>query len=274
MKIVNCIPAGLLAACLALLSVHALDAQAQRPPIIRGPQTAAATAVDPDSPQGILLDDLNATRQSHGLLAMHLNAELSVAAQRHADLMAAEDTLEHQLPHEAGLAERCAAAGAHFASIAENIATGSALHRIHDGWVHSPPHYENMMTPAFTAVGIGIARRGRTIYAVEDFSMEVAVENTATVEQRVRDMLAVRNINPGINAEFARNACESGERQYSGAGPHPAMVIQFASPDVEKLGPILDEKIHPGRYQSASVGACTDVNGRGFTRYRVTLLLY
>jgi len=252
----------------AVLCCAIVSTSAQRPPIVRG------SSVDPDSPQGILLDDLNASRESHGLLAMHLNANLSIAAQRHADLMAAEDTLDHQLPNEAGLAERCAAAGAHFSSIAENIATGGALHRIHDGWLHSPPHLENMMTPAFTAVGIGIAKRGRTIYAVEDFSMEVAVENTATVEQRVRDMLADRNINPGISAQFARRACESGERQYSGDGPRPALVIQFASPDVEKLGPILDEKIRPGRYQSASVGACADVNVRGFTRYRVTLLLY
>jgi hypothetical protein len=234
----------------------------------------SSVSVDPDSPQGILLSDLNAARTANGLQPVHLDSSLSVAAQRHADLMAGEDTLDHQLPGEAGLAERCAAAGAHFSSIAENIAEGGALHSIHASWMHSPAHYENLMTPAFNAVGIGVAKRGRQIYAVEDFSVEVAAQTATTVEQRVRDMLAIRNINPGVNADYARGACQSGERHYSGAGPRPGMIVQFASPEIEKLGPILDQKIRPGRYQSASVGACADENGRGFTRYNVTLLLY
>jgi hypothetical protein len=50
--------------------------------------------------------------------------------------------------------------------------------------------------------------------------------------------------------------------------------MQFTSPDLSRLGPILDQKIKPGLYQTASVGACSDTDSRGFTRFKLALLLY
>jgi hypothetical protein len=235
--------------------------------------SAHAQITNQESAQ-ILLENLNAERTGHGLRPLAVDPALAVAAQRHADLMLQEDMLEHELPGEQGLAQRCQAAGAQFSSIAENIAEGGSLKLIHQSWIESQAHHDNILGPAFTSVGIGVARQGRRIYAVEDFSVAVSVQSPDEVEQRVRDMLAIRGIQPSEDPARARSLCASGGREYHGPGPQPGLVIQFASPDVQKLGPVLDQKIPADVYKTASVGACADSDARGFTRFKLALLLY
>jgi hypothetical protein len=247
-----------MAASLCVLTVSAIAAQSQS---------------NPDDPPQILLQRLNQSRADAGLEPLAWDEGLAVAAQRHADLMASSGMLEHQLPGEAGLAERCGAAGALFSSIAENIAEGGSLHAIHDSWMKSPAHHDNILSPTFRVVGIGVAKRGGTLYAVEDFSIPVGEETTQSVEQRVSDMLAVRGIKASVNPKIARDACVAGG-EYAGPQPGPAMILRFTSPDIDKLGPILDQRVPAGRFHTASVGACQDTNSRGFTRYKVALLLY
>lgn len=227
-----------------------------------------------DAPTRILFEDLNQARSEAGLAPLGWDANLAVAAQRHAELMASSGALEHQLPGESGLAQRCAAADAHFSSIAENIASGGALHSIHASWMQSHAHHDNILSPDFTVVGIGVARRGGTIYAVEDFAMAVANETAESVERRVRDMLAIRQIAPTGDADAARQVCAAGQGDYQGPPPTPGMIIRFTSPGLDKLGPILDQRVPGGRFHKASVGACPDTNSQGFTRYKVALLLY
>jgi hypothetical protein len=234
----------------------------------------AAAQNDADSPPQILLQDLNQSRSDNGLEPLAYDEALAVAAQRHAELMARAGVLEHQLPGEPGLAQRCGAAGALFSSIAENIAEGGSLHQIHASWMSSPAHHDNILSPVFAVVGIGIARRGGTIYAVEDFSIPVSDETTESVEQKISDMLAARGIKPTVAPNVARAVCIAGSGEYAGPPPTPGMVIRFASPQLEKLGPILDQKVPPGRFHTASVGACNDTNSQGFMRYKVAVLLY
>jgi hypothetical protein len=239
---------------------------------VAAPHAAAQT--DVDSPPQILLQDLNQSRSDNGLEPLAWDPALAVAAQRHAELMANAGVLEHQLPGEPGLAERCGAAGALFSSIAENIAEGGSLHQIHASWMGSSAHHDNILSHVFAVVGIGVARRGGTIYAVEDFAIPVSDETTQSVEQKIGDMLAMRGIKPTVAATVARAVCVQGSGEYAGPPPTPGMVIRFASPELQKLGPILDQKVPAGRFHTASVGACNDTNSNGFMRYKVAVLLY
>lgn len=236
------------------------------------PAVLAAQSANPDIQN--LFAQLNTSREERGLPALAYDGHLATAAQLHADLMASEGVLDHQLPGEPDLAQRCNSAGAHFAAIAENIAEGgNSMRRLHEGWLHSPGHYANMMSAEYTVVGIGIARGGGRTFAVEDFGLAVVAQSRDSIEARVRDMLAIRNINPSRDSNQARKACAYGNR-YFGGGEQPGMILQFTSSNVDELGPVLDRKLSPGKYRSASVGACNDGDSRGFTRYKVTLLFY
>ena len=219
----------------------------------------------------ILLGDVNADRATRGAPPLRIDPALQVAAQQHADLMARERTMEHQLAGEPPLLSRAHTAGVKFSALAENIAESDSLRRIHEAWRKSEQHNANMMNPAYDIIGIGIARSGHDIYAVEDFAKYVAVKSSVEVEQRVRDMLAIRGMVPSLDTNAARTACAT-EGKYDESGPLPAMVLRFASSDLEKLGPVLDEKLSGQQGRTVAVGSCQDHDS--FTRYKVVVLVY
>src|ERR1700753_2446322 len=87
--------------------------------------------------------------------------------------MAARASISHQYPGEPELAARGKSAGAHFSLIAENVAESSTAVRIHDAWMNSPGHRENLLDPQSNAVGISVLRRNGQLYAVQDFGRTV-----------------------------------------------------------------------------------------------------
>jgi hypothetical protein len=234
---------------------------------------SAQPAYDPDSPQQLLLESANAERAKGGLPPLVVDPALTLAAQRHADLMAEQQSLEHQLPGEASLLQRASVAGAHFTSLGENIASAGTINRLHTAWVNSPPHYANLMSPGYTAIGIGVAHSGNHYFGVEDFSAAVEALSPSAIEDRIRDMLAVRNIQPIPDSSYARKACLMKDGLPQGA-PQPSAVLRFAGVDVASLGPVLDQRLSGQSFTSAAVGVCADPSHGGFARFRVAVLLY
>src|SRR4029077_8259074 len=71
--------------------------------------------------------------------------------------------------------------------------------------------------------------------------------------------------------EDARKPCEMG-RGWS--GNRPSLVIRYESGDLSRLPGDLEQKIQSGHFRAAAVGACDAGSSRGFTRFRVAVLLY
>ncbi len=71
--------------------------------------------------------------------------------------------------------------------------------------------------------------------------------------------------------EDARKTCEMG-RGWS--GNRPSLVIRYESGDLSRLPGDLEQKIQSGHFRAAAVGACDAGSSRGFTRFRVAVLLY
>lgn len=69
----------------------------------------------------------------------------------------------------------------------------------------------------------------------------------------------------------ARKTCEM-ERGW--AGGRPALVVRYETGDLSRLPGDLEQKIQTGRYRAAAVGACEAGSSRGFTRFRVAVLLF
>ena len=88
--------------------------------------------------------------------------------------MVGESELSHQYPGEADLVTRAGQQGAHFRSVAENVALGPTPQAIEQEWMHSAPHRANILDPQMNAIGIGIVKKGGSYYAVEDFADSVA----------------------------------------------------------------------------------------------------
>jgi uncharacterized protein YkwD len=226
-----------------------------------------------DEVEAQLLAATNADRMAQGLAALKWDAALAQAAQAHAQKMAGESELSHQYPGEPDLVTRAGQQGAHFRSIAENVALGPDPQAIEEEWMHSAPHRANILDPRMNVIGIGLVKRGGSYYAVEDFADGVAQLGPQEIEKKVGSLLAQRGIQPSGSSEDARQTCEM--EHGSAGGSAPKFVMRWEGSDLTRLPQVLEQQIQTGKYHTAAVGACD--SGRpeqGFTTYHVAVMLY
>jgi len=127
------------------------------------------TAYDAQSEKE-LLELANHARAQAGANPFRTDEGLIRAAREHAVAMAERRELSHQFPGEPELAKRLAAKSSlYLVEEAENVASAQSAERAHDGLMHSVHHRENLLHPSYNVVGIGVVRRGDTLYVVQDF---------------------------------------------------------------------------------------------------------
>jgi uncharacterized protein YkwD len=107
---------------------------------------------------------LNKERTQRGLPALRQNPLLDAASLEHSRDMVRERYFEHTAKDGRTVADRLRSLGYRHgftASVGENIAYGvgpkSTPASIMSAWMHSPPHRADILRPAFTEIGIGIA---------------------------------------------------------------------------------------------------------------------
>jgi uncharacterized protein YkwD len=124
---------------------------------------------------------VNEARERHGLGALQSGADLNEAAQAHARDMGERIYYAHVSPEGETVADRYAeAGGSRWKLVAENIArclgceappTATRVETLHEGWMNSPPHRENILARGLDRFGFGIvAGRDGRLYAVQTFA--------------------------------------------------------------------------------------------------------
>ena len=225
------------------------------------------------SPEQQVMDLANADRAQQGLPPLKWDPVLAQAAAQHAQLMAQQSALSHQFPGEPDLAARAGAAGAHFRSIAENVAEAPNPQALEQEWMHSPPHRANILNPAMTTIGVGLVQRGGNYFAVQDFAATVAVLGPDQIEQKIAQLLQQRGLQPAGMTQDARQTCEMDHG--AAGGSVPRFIMRWEGTDLGRLPQVLEEKIATGKYHKAAVGACdSGTPGQGFTTYKLAVMLY
>jgi uncharacterized protein YkwD len=140
--------------------VPRLDAEPARTASACGDATALGTRVD--ATRATILCLLNEERAKHGLRPLRENAILEAASQRHSEDMARRHYFEHETPDGRSPGERMRAAGYSVCEcyVGENLYWGAGRNappvEAIEGWMNSPGHRANVLSPEFTEVGIGI----------------------------------------------------------------------------------------------------------------------
>jgi uncharacterized protein YkwD len=116
-----------------------------------------------------LLESANRARREQGLPALKWDDALAGAARKHAELMAQQRTLSHQLSGEPSLPVRVGQVGVRHSWISENVAEGTSASDIHEQFMKSSNHRANILDSDMDTVGIGAVEAGGKWYAVEDF---------------------------------------------------------------------------------------------------------
>jgi hypothetical protein len=220
----------------------------------------------------------NEARAQAGLQPLAWDPALAQAATKHGERMSVEGAIEHIYPGENDLGERASLAGAAFSLIEENIAFGHSPGQIHDEWMHSQGHRENMLSSEVDHVGIAVIAHHGNLYAVEDFSRATSSYTPEKAEAQITSL--IRTVGNGIrfrtDATDARRACETDHGLPEKlSGGNPAFVMRWQTADLTQLPPQLAAQLRSGQYQQAAIGACQARNIQGgFTQYRMAVLLY
>lgn len=147
-----------LAMCIALVLATALAASAQTD--------------DRDAFVGRVIELTNAERENAGLAPLAKNDQLTAAAQGYSDVLASGDCFNHTCGDVPNFADRDAQASYNgWTDIGENIAAGYPTpEAVVAGWMASPGHRANILSPNFSEIGVGVARGGQFgTYWTEEF---------------------------------------------------------------------------------------------------------
>jgi hypothetical protein len=218
----------------------------------------------------------NETRAQQGRGRLQWDEALADAAMKHCMRMAAEGPISHRYGGEPDLSARASEAGAHFSLIEENIALGSYPSRIHQGWLDSPGHRENLLNPEIDRIGVAVVVAQGVLFAVADYAKAVPVLTPPQLESRVAGLLRNKGVVIRRDTTDARAACrlDHGLPTLIGSDS-PQFVMRWQGADTDVLPPRLVETLSSGRYRQAAVGSCPARDAEGsFTVYRFAVLLY
>jgi hypothetical protein len=136
--------------------------------IIAGARAGAQQADEQAARQ--IFDLLNHQRTQRGLPALQWDDRLAQAAVEHTRLMVEHRQLSHQFNHEPALRQRYARYDLRLDSAGENVGLDSSVQGAHEGFMNSPPHRENILSPKYDAGGIGVIHSDDRYYVTEDFA--------------------------------------------------------------------------------------------------------
>jgi uncharacterized protein YkwD len=127
---------------------------------------------------------VNGERTSRGLTPLAWNSKIALASLNHSNDMANRGYYEHDSPEGLDFTYRYSQVGFNclidlgyqYSLGAENLMYMEGYHGVEsvarstvDGWMNSPGHRENMLTPYYQSEGIGVARSGNEIYVTQNF---------------------------------------------------------------------------------------------------------
>jgi hypothetical protein len=233
-----------------------------------------------DTPSNVaeqfLLAAANQDRVARGLKPLRHDPILAQAALAHAREMAAHRGISHRFPGELQLSARGAIAGARFSLITENVAQAPISAMIHDLWMESKGHRENILDPNVDTVGIAVVVRDHEYYAVEDFANNVMPLTVDAQETAVSDLVAKSGMKIAngrvMSEQDARQTC-SMNSGYAGSST-PWYIMRYTAHDVTELPAQLLSRLNSGRYRQAVVSACSEKTAGPFTAYNIAVLLY
>jgi uncharacterized protein YkwD len=236
-------------------------------------QNADGTVVQTAAEQLMAL--ANQARAQEGAPRLRWDPALTAAALKHCRRMAAEGPISHRYTGEADLASRAGQADAHFSVIEENVAVGPSAAVIHDGWMHSPGHRSNLLSPDVDRVGIAVVASRGVLYAVADYSRGVESMGGHEAEARVAALIRSNGVAIMKDASVAREACAMNSGVPRSATPSPGFIMRWQDSQLEHLPSALTSRLSSGQYHRAAVGSCPAQGVQGtFTAYRLAVLLY
>lgn len=112
---------------------------------------------------------INEARQQNGIAPLALNATLVKVAREKAQDLADNGYFGHYSPTYGSPYDHLQANGVAYRWAGENIAEMGSVDAAHEAFMQSSGHRANILSKAYTEVGVGVSRRGSTVYIAQEF---------------------------------------------------------------------------------------------------------
>jgi len=110
---------------------------------------------------------VNSARSAAGLGALAADSRLDSIAQAQAQRMADRDAIYHN----PNLKAEADAAGVNWQWIGENVGVGPDVKSVHDGFMASPGHHENIVYSDYNVIGVGVAiGKDGSVFVAQEFA--------------------------------------------------------------------------------------------------------
>jgi uncharacterized protein YkwD len=121
-----------------------------------------AARADTVSDEVSFVSQINALRAGQGLPALAVDPELTAKARGWAQTMAGAGRIWHSNLSDG--------VSANWGRLGENVGMGATVDGLHAAFVASPHHYENLVDPRFTLIGVGVERNpAGVLFVAENF---------------------------------------------------------------------------------------------------------
>ena len=225
----------------------------------------------------------NQARAQAGVGPLQLDEGLTRAARAHAAEMAERQQLSHQFAGEPALAQRLAANCAlHLDRAGENVGYAGSADQAHESLMHSPPHRENLLNPAYNVAGFGVVRIGLSLYVAQDFGHSLPNysprQASGLVSGRIARMRRDASLPPlqWKDSDAAQDAACSMARTDSlkPAAVRGSYILRYTTEQPEMLPAQAARAIEDRTVHTFSVGTCyARTNSYPNGVYWVTLVL-
>jgi hypothetical protein len=179
-----------------------------------------------------IVEMTNQIRRNQSLPALKLDAMLANAARAYANALARSGKFAHDADGRTP-GQRAESAGYKACDIAENLAmdkntrgfdTGELALQAMAGWMNSPPHRKNILSPSATEIGVGVAallHQGKFISVEllarpQSASYRFEIVNASTVNVSFTLLGKTHELKPGTTLQFT--TCASADLVFSKPG--------------------------------------------------------
>ena len=152
------------------------------------PASATARVVRVTASESSFASMINAARRHYGLKPLRVVSDLTLVARHWSSSMA----VVGDISHNPGLTNQVGA----WRVVGENVGVGGATRQLHLAFMASPGHRANVLSSAYTEIGIGVVRDNGTLYVTEDFRRPVRATSATVAPPRrsIAPLVPLRHI--------------------------------------------------------------------------------
>jgi hypothetical protein len=145
----------------------------------------AGARADTISDEGRFVRQINALRVSLDLPPLTVDPELTAKARGWAQTMASAGRIWHSNLSDGVSAD--------WGRLGENVGMGHTVEGLHAAFVASPHHYENLVDPKFTLIGVGVVRNPDGLLFVSENFMQLQAPAVVTPAPPVKGKTLVKS---------------------------------------------------------------------------------